>query len=65
MEANKRITALVQRCTLSARLLLLKFQNHPRFPEVVDRLTATVGSLLESDVEQAFREVMVQHPTKK
>jgi hypothetical protein len=65
MDDNNPIDTLAQRCTLSARLLLLKFQNHPRFPDVVDRLTATVGLLLESDVEQAFREVMVQHPRKK
>lgn len=64
-EQENRINALTERCTLSARLFLSRFQDHPRFPELIDRLAKTQGSLLESDVEQLFREVLIQQPKKK
>ena len=60
-----RVDALAVRCTRSAWLFVCKFQEHPRFPEFLDRLTATTGRLLESDVEQLFREVLIQNPNKK
>jgi hypothetical protein len=62
---ENRVDALAVRCTRSAWLFLSKFHEHPRFPEFLDRLTATTGPLLESDVEQLFREVLIQRPKKK
>jgi len=64
-DENNPIDALAERCTTNAWLFLSKFQEHPRFPEFINRLSATTGPLLESDVEQLFREMLIQHPNKK
>ncbi len=65
MQKEDQVDELAQRCTVNAWAFLSKFQQHPRFPEFLDRLAATTGPLLESDVEQLFRELLIQHPNKK
>lgn len=68
VENKKRLDMLdmlSERCTASAWSLLQKYQEHPKFSAFLERLMSTHGPLLESDVEQSFRALLIQHPKKR
>ena len=67
---HDRIAILMARCSEGAYEHLVELKGHEKFLELVVLLEGVgghdlSGRLLESDVEQLFREVLIQHPNKK
>ena len=60
MSLDERIATLSARASYGAWTYLQRLRNHPKLPELLASLEQLDGTLAETDIEQAFRRLMVQ-----
>jgi hypothetical protein len=59
---DDRLAALSGRISRSAWLYLQRLSDHPKISELLSELEALNGSLIETDIDQAFRRLLIQQP---
>jgi hypothetical protein len=58
-DLDDRIAALSERISRSALLYIHKLRDHPKISELLTELEVLTGSLIETDIDQAFRRVLI------